>query len=113
MEIIMVKKRLADGSDCKKCIEVQERLKTNDELKYINRIVYADMNDPDSEGMKLASEFNVDIAPFFIVKDGNNCNVYKTYLQLRKKAFNKTPSKEDESIEEKRKPKQDDDMYFM
>lgn len=113
MEIIMVKKRLKDGSECKKCKEVYDRLIANDELKYINRTVFADVNDSGSEGMKLAAQYNIDTAPFFIVADEGNTIVYETYLQLRKNAFHKTPDEKDEEIEEKRKPKGDDEMYYM
>ncbi len=113
MEIIMVKKRMEDGSECKKCKEVHDRLEANDELKYINKTVYADVNDPQSEGMKLAAQYNIDTAPFFVVKDSGDSTAYKTYLQLRKNAFNKTPDKKDEEIEEKRKPKNNDEMYFL
>ena len=34
MKIVMVKKIMEDGQECKKCREVSERLKQNDEMQY-------------------------------------------------------------------------------
>ncbi len=116
MEIIMVKKIFEDGSECKKCSEVSERLKENDELKYIDKFAYADVRDSSSEGFKLAEKHGVDVAPFFIVIEDGKETIYKTYLQLRKNAFQKESSKEDEEIENKRnRPPEDpeEDMYWM
>jgi hypothetical protein len=109
----MVKKILEDGSECRKCREVSERMELNDEMRFIERIVYADTRDPDSEGLKLAERFGLDTAPFFIVTDGETETVYKTYLVLKRKVFNKEPDPEDIEIEEKRKPDPDEDLYYL
>ncbi|MFH1322003.1 MAG: hypothetical protein ABII90_15295 [Bacteroidota bacterium] len=110
----MVKKILKDGSECKKCKEVSERLEVNDEMRFIDRVAYADVRDPGSEGFQLAIHHGMDIAPFFIVNDKEKETVYKTYLELRKKAFNREPTPEDIRIEEKRKPPacHDEDMDY-
>ncbi|MBN2682991.1 MAG: hypothetical protein JXR58_10825 [Bacteroidales bacterium] len=115
MKIIMVKKFLEDGSECKKCIEVYERIQKNDELKYINEIIYADLREPQSEGIVLAEKYDIDIAPFFIVEKDNNISVFTSYMQLRKEVFNTEPEPEDIEIEEKRKVKDDpdEDLYWM
>ncbi len=115
MKIVMVKKLMEDGLECKKCQEVSARLKLNDELQYIDEIIWADVNDPESAGYKVAGEYGIDIAPFFVVDDNGKTTLYKTYLELKKKVFNKEPAAEDIEIEEKRKPKvdPDEDLYLI
>jgi hypothetical protein len=110
MKITMVKKIYEDGSECGKCKEVSERLEENNEMQYIDHIAYADTKNPESEGYKLADKHNITTAPFFVVEENGEEMVYKTYLQLRKKAFNKTPDEKDNEIENKRKPGMDE-MY--
>lgn len=89
MKITLVKKIKEDGTECKKCLQVTERLKAAGELRFIDRIVYADTRDPDSVGLKLAKEHNIDLAPFFIVDDEGTVSVYTTYMELKRKVFNK------------------------
>ena len=84
-EITMVKKRKADGEPCRKCRQVEEQLKDRGLIDRIDRIVWADERDPQSEGMVLAEEFGIEIAPFFIVKDGPEVRLYKSSLQFIKK----------------------------
>ncbi|MFQ5646560.1 MAG: hypothetical protein ACE5GM_06505 [bacterium] len=69
MKITFVKKIKEDGQVCKKCQEVTERLEINDEMRFINQVVIADMRNPDSEGCRLAEQYNVETAPFFLVDD--------------------------------------------
>ena len=94
MKITMVKKIKEDGEECKKCLQVTERLRVGDELRFIDKIVYADMRDPDSVGHRLAKEHNIDIAPFFIVEDGGTVSIYKTYMELKRKVLNKEEESE-------------------
>ena len=108
MKITMVKKLLEDGSECKKCREVTERLNTHNEMNKIDHIAFADVRDTESEGFKLAEKHNMDTTPFFIVEDNGAETVYKTYLELRKNAFNQAPDAEDIEIEEKRKDPPDE-----
>ena len=103
MKITMVKKLLEDGSECKKCREVTERLKAHNEMVKIDHIAYADSHESESEGFKLAEKHNMDTSPFFIVEENGKENVYKTYLELRKNVFNQIPDAADIEIEEKRK----------
>ncbi len=84
-EITMVKKRKADGEPCRKCRQVEEQLKDRGLFDRIDRIVWADERDPQSEGMILAEEFGIEIAPFFIVKEGPEVRLYKSSLQFIKK----------------------------
>ena len=88
MHIIMVKKILADGSPCKKCAEVEQRLQQANLSKHINQIVIADERDPESEGMQLAKKHKVDIAPFFIVeKDDGTTDIYTIYFKFVKEVL--------------------------
>jgi uncharacterized membrane protein (UPF0127 family) len=85
MKITMVKKILADGSPCKKCGEVMEKLESSNQMQYIDKIVIADESDKQSEGMMLADKFEVNRAPFFIVeKDSGETEVYTIYFKLVK-----------------------------
>jgi hypothetical protein len=113
MKITMVKKILEDGSECKKCQEVTERLKAHDEMDKIDHIAYADVRQSDSEGFKLAEKHNMDYTPFFIVEENGTEQVYKTYLELRKNAFQREPDEDDIEIEEKRKAPPEDDLFFL
>ena len=82
VHVTFVKKILADGEPCRKCREVEERLKQGGYWPQINAIVIADERDPDSDGLRLAREFNVKVAPFFLVSDGAQTKVYSIFLQL-------------------------------
>jgi len=113
MKITMVKKILEDGSECKKCKEVTERLKAHNEMDKIDHVAYADVRESDSEGFRLAEKHSMEYTPFFIVEEDGKETVYKTYLQLRKNAFNQTPDEADIDIEEKRKAPPEDDMFFL
>ncbi|WP_346836434.1 hypothetical protein [Microbulbifer sp. SAOS-129_SWC] len=88
MKITLVKKILADGSPCAKCRDVQEKLEENDQMRFIDRTVIADMRDEDSEGLQLAQKFNVQRAPFFIVeRDGAEAEIYTVYFKLAKEVL--------------------------
>jgi len=84
-EIIMVKKRKADGEPCRKCLQVEEQLRDRGLLDRIDRIVWAVENEPASEGMVMAERLGVEIAPFFIVSENNQEKVYLSSLQFIKK----------------------------
>ncbi|AMO56474.1 hypothetical protein GZ77_06720 [Endozoicomonas montiporae] len=91
MRITMVKKRMADGLHCKKCIDVQKRL---EESGFVSRIThFADYveNDAGSEGALLADYYQVDKAPFFIVEEeGKEARIYTIYFKLVKDVLEKT-----------------------
>ena len=59
MHITFVKKIKADGTECRKCIEVQSRLEKDGYIEKINTVVIADENDENSMGLKLAKEYEV------------------------------------------------------
>lgn len=89
MHITFVKKIKADGSPCRKCIEVEQRLKDANLLEKIDNIIIADEIDLQSEGMLLAREHKVDAAPFFIVEDDNaETKIYTVYFKFLKEVLN-------------------------
>ena len=57
MHITFVKKIKTDGTECRKCIEVQSRLEKDGYIEKINAIVIADENDENSAGIKLAKKY--------------------------------------------------------
>ncbi len=84
----MIKKIKADGNPCQKCMQVEELLKERGYLDRIDRIVYAEETNPESEGFKLAQKFQVSVAPFFIVeKEGSEPLIYKSVLAMINKEF--------------------------
>ncbi|MRI34373.1 hypothetical protein EOPP23_15395 [Endozoicomonas sp. OPT23] len=93
MRITMVKKELADGSPCKKCREVQERLDKAGQMQFIDKVVVAKESDPTSEGSLLADFYNADKAPFFIVEEeGQETRIFTIYFKLVKEVFNALPA---------------------
>ncbi len=85
MTITFVKKILLDGSACRKCAEVEQRLQDAGYMPYIDRIVVADERDAASEGLQLARKYQVERAPFFIVTDdAGEDKIYTVYFKLVK-----------------------------
>ena len=80
MHVTMVKKRLANGQPCEKCVQAEELLKRRGLWERIDEVVWADENDASSPGMKLAAEKDIKLAPFFIVKDAAGEQVYTSAL---------------------------------
>jgi hypothetical protein len=100
MNIIMVKKIFADGSPCKKCAEVEEKMRQAGQLERMDQIIIADEADPQSAGMLLAAQHGVDRAPFFVVeRSGYPPEVFTVYFQFVKKILNAVTT-EDEEISE-------------
>jgi len=90
--IIYVKKILADGSPCKKCQEVTERLEQEGLIDLLDHIAIADERNEDSEGMRLAAQYKVERAPFFIVEhdsadgESGDIEVFDIYFKFKKYA---------------------------
>ena len=92
MHITMVKKIKADGSPCRKCADVEQRLNDAGLRERIDTVAIADERDPDSRGMQLAREHDVERAPFFIVEDdAGNTSIYTIYHQLLKEVLGVGP----------------------
>lgn len=94
LTITMVKKRLASGAPCPKCIEAEAWLRERGLWERVSRVVWADENDPASEGMQLARTHGVSLAPFFIVTelgtDGRAAIVTSTLALSRRLAEART-----------------------
>jgi phosphoadenosine phosphosulfate reductase len=80
MHVTMVKKRLQNGQPCEKCLQAEELLKRRGLWEHIDDVVWADENDENSPGMRLAQEKQVTLAPFFIVREGEQEAVYTSAL---------------------------------
>ncbi|WP_062270167.1 hypothetical protein [Endozoicomonas arenosclerae] len=90
MKITMVKKIMADGSLCKKCSEVQERLESSGHIDRIDQVLIAKEGEAGSEGALLADFYQVDKAPFFVVEEeGKEPRVYTIYFKLVKEVLDR------------------------
>jgi phosphoadenosine phosphosulfate reductase len=85
MRVTMVKKRLASGEPCKKCIQAEELLKSRGLWGRIDEVLWAEENDPASPGMVLGARLGVGLAPFFVVTEADGREtVYESVLQFIK-----------------------------
>ncbi|GHA14488.1 hypothetical protein GCM10008090_25350 [Arenicella chitinivorans] len=83
--ITFVKKILANGELCKKCLEVSTRLESEALIDSIDQIAIADERDADSEGARLARKHDVTRAPFFLVEhDDGQVEVFDIYFKFKK-----------------------------
>ena len=87
MHVTMVKKKPRDGSDCRKCAEATEHLRSRGLLDRIDEVVWAYEDDPQSPGMVLGARLGVERAPFFVVRDEQGEKVYTSVLQLVRERF--------------------------
>lgn len=85
--LTMVKKRLANGDPCPKCVQAQEVIDRRGLSDRIDRVVWALEGDPSSEGMRLAAEHQVDNAPFFLATDASGTRVYTSVGAFLKAEF--------------------------
>lgn len=92
MKITFVKKILKNGDPCRKCAEVEQRLRDSGHFSRIDETLIADERDPASPGMQLAVEHNVDLAPFFVVQDGAETRVYTVYFKFVKEELGQKQS---------------------
>ena len=94
MQVTMVKKRLAGGEPCRKCLQAEEILRTRGAWHRIDRVVWAVEDEPESEGMQLARTYGMDTAPFFLVDDSDGARVaYDSVLKLLRDRFESEPKK--------------------
>lgn len=79
----MVKKRLQDGSDCRKCAEATDFLRARGLWERIDEVIWAEEGNPASVGVVLGERLGVERAPFFVVRDDDRGEtVYTSVLQL-------------------------------
>lgn len=97
MKITLVKKILADGSPCKKCADVIGKLEASGNMARMDEIIIADERDAESPGMKIAKQFNVDRAPFFLVeREHTQPQIYTVYLKFVKEVLDQEANEKDE-----------------
>ncbi|MGD8176617.1 hypothetical protein [Marinimicrobium sp. ARAG 43.8] len=97
MNITLVKKILKDGSPCPKCADVLQKLEASGHMDRIDRIIVADERDPDSPGMTLAHQLQVDRAPFFVVeREGQAPEIYTVYLKFVREVLEQETRESDE-----------------
>lgn len=82
-KITMVKKLLASGEPCAKCVQAQELLERRGLWNQIDEVVWANENDPSSPGARLAELHRVELAPFFVISEtGREDRVVTSTLKL-------------------------------
>ena len=100
MKITFVKKILHDGSPCRKCADVIGKLEASGQMARIDEILIADERDPESQGLILAKELDVDRAPFFVVEnDGKPVQVYTVYMKFVKEVLDQKTEASEELTE--------------
>ena len=88
MKITMVKKQLINGEPCDKCVKAEEMLRQRGVWDQIDEVVWAIAGKPESPGMKLGAQYDINLAPFFVVtqEDGTD-KVYRSALRFVKEVF--------------------------
>lgn len=82
-KVTMVKKLLASGEPCAKCVQAQELLERRGLWDRIDEVVWAKEGDASSPGAQLAQHHRVDLAPFFIIAEaGHPDRVLTSTLKL-------------------------------
>ena len=88
MHITMVKKKLLSGEPCKKCVDAEQLLRTRGLWERIDEVVWAVEGEAGSAGMKLAAQYSVELAPFFVVRpETGDARVYTSVLQFIKEVL--------------------------
>ena len=86
-KITFVKKILVDGSPCPKCVDIERKLVEGNHMESITEILIADERDPESPGMKLAADHQVTRAPFFLVEEAGNIEIFTVYFKFLKQVL--------------------------
>ncbi len=97
MHITMVKKIMRDGSPCRKCADVLEQLEQRGLSDRIDEIIIADERDPESKGILLAKQYNIEQAPFFIVEEADQeTKIYTVFFKFAKEILEEKTSEQQE-----------------
>ncbi len=107
MRLIMVKKRLANGQECRKCVQVTQLLKQRGYWDRLDEVIWADETNTHSPGMQLAAQHGMATAPFFLARDGEQDTVYTSALAFMQACFQHEPSVLDR-LEEASRTQSDD-----
>src|SRR5512145_1578511 len=82
--VIMVKKILASGQPCAKCGQAEELLRKRGLWEQVTHVSIADERDSTSEGMQLAKLHGVELAPFFLIEQGQKQEVFTSVIKFAK-----------------------------
>jgi len=84
--VLMVKKRMKDGRDCRRCEQIQELIERDELEKHVDATVFAIEGEENSEGVRLSKEFGMRTAPFFVVRmpGEKSFEAVESYYKLRK-----------------------------
>ena len=96
MNITIVKKIKPDGTLCPKSAEVSNKLNQLNLSDRINQVVFADDRDYSSPGLELARKHGVKAAPFFIVEQEEDIQVYTKYSRFFKEVLGHQTSESEE-----------------
>jgi len=80
----MVKKRLKGGAACQKCDQAEKHLAQRGLLDSVDRVVWAEEGNADSEGMRLAEQYGVLHAPFFLLEADDAVQVETSVVRVAK-----------------------------
>lgn len=98
MHVTMVKKRLRDGSDCRKCAQAADQLAARGLLDRIDEVVWAVEGDAESPGMLIGKRLGIENAPFFVVRDDAGAEeIYTSVMRLIKERLGNDVSARDEA----------------
>ena len=103
MQITMVKKRTKDGNPCRKCSQAEQLLKDRNVWQYVHRVIWAEENDPSSEGYVIAERHNVTVAPFFLVRSNGRLRTLRQNTLELLRLIQPRTSPTDQGIERDRR----------
>jgi hypothetical protein len=83
MHITLVKTIKSNGEACRKCADVEQRLRDSGYWHCIDTVLVADQRIPDSAGVHLVEALGIDRTPFFVVEDDAGfIAVHTVYLKF-------------------------------
>ena len=83
--VVMVKKRMSDGEDCRRCKQIQERIEKDRFEDNITETIFVEEGKNDSTAAKLSAKFKMRTAPFFVVThDDDRVEAVESYFKLKK-----------------------------
>lgn len=83
MKVIMVKKRLASGEECRRCQEAEAFLRDKGLFLKVDVIVWFDESVSGDEGHRLAEQYGAERAPFWIIEHpGREPEMIPTVMKL-------------------------------
>lgn len=84
--VLMVKKRMQDGEDCRRCKQIQSLIERDSLTDKINDTLHVVEGDNNSVAAKLSREFGMRTAPFFVVRmpGSDEFKAFESYFKFKK-----------------------------